>query len=155
MTSNKELRDLIRKAEDAGAQIMVSYDPEAAVQEGRAIINAVGVLKTEMPPFNDIGPGWISSISAAEILGTALSKVAPPMSSNDGGPAFPLGANSPWRGLSMRDYFAAKAMAGFCADGAMADECSRRGIPPTEARYVYAKNAYALADAMLAERSKP
>jgi hypothetical protein len=76
MTSNKELRDLIRKAEDAGAQIMVNYDDFAAIYEGRSIISEVRVIKTALPPFNKMGPGWMSPISAAEILGAALAKVS-------------------------------------------------------------------------------
>jgi hypothetical protein len=75
MTSNKELRALIRRAEDAGAEILVNYDDFAAIDEGRAIISEVKVIKTTLPPFNKIGPGWMSPIFAAEILGGALAKV--------------------------------------------------------------------------------
>jgi len=57
-------------------------------------------------------------------------------------------------GMSLRDYFAAKSLQGFCADGSMADECSRRGLDVDESRKVYAKNAYAMADAMLEARGK-
>jgi hypothetical protein len=75
MCSAKELRDIIRKAEDAGAQILVRYDEQAAADEGRAIISEVRVIKTELLPFNKIGPGWMSPIFAAEILGGALAKL--------------------------------------------------------------------------------
>jgi hypothetical protein len=47
-------------------------------------------------------------------------------------------------GLSLRDYFAAKAMQGFAATPHMAQWCSED----------VATSAYRLADAMLAEREK-
>lgn len=68
---------------------------------------------------------------------------------NDGGPAFPHvpdGAGDKWNtwdtGMTLRDYFAAKAMQGICAHqdtwGLMDDEI--------------VKKAYALADNMLRAR---
>ena len=65
------------------------------------------------------------------------------MSKNDGGPAFPL--LSEWhQGMPLRDYFAAAALQGFCANNQSLkwepDEC--------------AADAYQFADAMLAERDK-
>ena len=63
---------------------------------------------------------------------------------DDGGPAFP-GERVDMRfmdrapGMSLRDYFAAQALAMF-----------NPGIP----RKIIAETAYALADAMLAERQK-
>ena len=83
---------------------------------------------------------------------------------NDGGPAFPAKAsidrstgelqsyqfgnhNFDTLGLSLRDYFAAKAMAGFLSSGR---------VNPDHAAGIFAdevsKKAYALADAMLAAR---
>ena len=72
---------------------------------------------------------------------------------NDGGPAFPIppaGTGDPRdsmtvgsSGLSLRDYFAARALQGMLADTGCGG--------PFEA---YAKDAYLHADAMLAERSK-
>ena len=72
------------------------------------------------------------------------------MSTNNGGPAFPLATSgygaTPVNGMTLRDYFAAKAMqgaiAGMAARGetAIYRECS--GL------------AYDMADAMLAEREK-
>ena len=64
----------------------------------------------------------------------------------DGGPAFPV-ANGPdtgWDdGMSLRDYFAAKAMQGILSSDA-------EGVD-----FVYiASSAYRLADAMIAERKK-
>lgn len=79
------------------------------------------------------------------------------MSNFDGGPVFPAlpehGLNSRMPGMSLRDYFAARAMQSFMAwaleqrpfDGyETASKCCE----------AYAKHAYAIADAMLAEREK-
>lgn len=71
-----------------------------------------------------------------------------------GGPAFPetspdpLGGNAQVSGMTMRDYFAAKAIQGFLASFAGAD-CR---MPTPEQ---LAHDAYQQADAMIAERSKP
>lgn len=82
---------------------------------------------------------------------------------DDGGPAYPVDTrresaenggeyghqtgNTTWQfpGMSMRDYFAAKAMAAYIA----ADELY--SIPCRE----LAISAYEISDAMLAERAKP
>ena len=81
------------------------------------------------------------------------------MSKNTGGPAFPMAdpfafspANEGYakrlaEGMSMRDYFAAKAMQGIMA-GILGDG----GDWPN--REIVVANAYATADAMLAERVK-
>ena len=74
------------------------------------------------------------------------------MSNKTGGPAFPelgnVGCNSDWQsesGMTLRDYFAAKAMQGmFAAD---TDE----SVMPIERK---AAEAYAMADAMLAAREQ-
>jgi len=76
---------------------------------------------------------------------------------DNGGPAFPCevlvdqcGTKSTWEGMTLRDYFAAKAMQGWLASFS----CESRH--PTEsggAKYVAAAS-YAMADAMLAERNK-
>ena len=78
------------------------------------------------------------------------------MSKNDGGPAFPatswtkdgdfLGEN---QGMSLRDYFAAKAMQGFMA-GHIAYYGHENYWKPSD----MAGDAYQIADAMLAERDK-
>ena len=62
---------------------------------------------------------------------------------NDGGPAFPLKEplTSDYLGMSLRDYFAAKAM-----QSLVALDC----ITAT----MVAEDAYAIADAMLAARDK-
>lgn len=63
---------------------------------------------------------------------------------NDGGPAFPM-HRLDVRGMTLRDYFAAKAMQGmFAAD---TDE----SVMPIEGK---AAEAYAMADAMLAAREQ-
>ena len=78
------------------------------------------------------------------------------MSKNNGGPAFPkqphrltngmLEGNN--EGMTLRDYFAAKAMQGFCV-------CTVDDNPIAEWNFSYfAEYAYKAADAMLAEREK-
>ncbi len=86
----------------------------------------------------------------------------------DGGPAFPVlttltdkgklaglqtGPSSGWEtGLSIRDYFAAKAMqAAFCSDTVAARDGR---YDETNWAEVVALNAYEMADAMLKERAK-
>ena len=66
---------------------------------------------------------------------------------DDGGPAFPLGTTcEEWmNGMSLRDYFAAKAMMCEIPDG----------IPvPSTAQEQVAMYAYQMADAMLKARQK-
>lgn len=72
------------------------------------------------------------------------------MAKNDGGPAFPLQSIGPdfaagYAGMTLRDYFAAKALVGFMGSGD-ADWAER---PES-----FAREAYRMADAMLAEREK-
>lgn len=68
------------------------------------------------------------------------------MSIQTGGPAFPAtqeqGCNTGVSGMTLRDYFAATSLQGILASG---DEYDDEGI---------STHAYALADAMLAERAK-
>ena len=67
---------------------------------------------------------------------------------NNGGPAFPSAGdgNETWahEGMTLRDYFAAKAMQGILAGWAS-------GLPPSS---IAAEAAYDLADAMLKARNK-
>jgi len=71
---------------------------------------------------------------------------------DDGGPAFPCvineeggGYNPEANGMTLRDYFAAKAMQGmFCHDSSFVKTWQEQT----------AKDAYTMADAMLAEREK-
>ena len=71
---------------------------------------------------------------------------------NAGGPAFPgykldhAGREVPFTGMSLRDYFAAKAMMAFWMDPDVIN-CMRD--PDAVARY-----AYEMADAMLVARSQ-
>lgn len=70
------------------------------------------------------------------------------MSKDNGGPAFPVPGDQPdesFNGMTLRDYFAAKAMQGFMANKNRPTSFS----PEDDATYFYA-----IADAMLAERSK-
>ena len=77
-----------------------------------------------------------------------------------GGPAFPLPGElglgltpKEMRGMTLRDYFAAKAMQGMLAG---LDRDARRFMQrEPEPAAVMAKASYTIADAMLAERSKP
>lgn len=72
----------------------------------------------------------------------------------EGGSAFPIpasdlsGSYEPEPGMSLRDYFAAKAMAAFNANP------GSWGSPNVNDEEI-AKMAYRQADAMLAERDKP
>jgi hypothetical protein len=67
------------------------------------------------------------------------------MSDTNGGPAFPISTSLAWQhpGLSIRDYFAAKAM-----QAALSARLPENELD-TCARY-----AYAMADAMLAAREQ-
>lgn len=65
---------------------------------------------------------------------------------NTGGPAFPVPGDQydqSFNGMDLRDYFAAKAMAGICAHR------DNWGFPSSQA---IAKQAYDIADAMLEAR---
>ena len=79
------------------------------------------------------------------------------MSKDTGGPAFPVTLPSgesyqghlPHDGMTLRDYFAAKALAGFAANPSMIDSNDSKAIA------YMADSAYQVADAMLAARVKP
>ena len=60
---------------------------------------------------------------------------------HDGGQAFPYSHESERQGMTLRDYFAGQAMAGM-----LANHKSQAGIA------VYSKDAYDVADAMIAAR---
>lgn len=76
---------------------------------------------------------------------------------NDGGSAFPLKEplTSDSEGMTLRDYFAAKAMAAFTTSPWTANDL---GISrPCDGETLFeacARNAYLMADAMLAQRNK-
>jgi len=82
------------------------------------------------------------------------------MNKETGGPAFPQKEplTSDWEGMTLRDYFAAKAVAALIAEPmwnemqvAMVLEIGRKPLAGAE---LYASAAYALADAMLEARKK-
>ena len=70
------------------------------------------------------------------------------MSKKTGGPAFPQPTDSTllWQGMTLRDYFAAKAITGHLADGGW--KCDQSHFDDV------AKGAYRLADAMLKAREQ-
>ena len=80
------------------------------------------------------------------------------MSANNGGPAFPTPSTpepGTIHGATMRDYFAAKALQGFCANPAVFAENGMSGwnlVNCTDEQL--ADVCGCLADAMLAERAQ-
>lgn len=74
------------------------------------------------------------------------------MSSNDGGPAFPLSVKSDpaviSHGMTLRDYFAGQALVGICSAGRHVE------YGPETQGNVTSREAYCLADAMLKERDR-
>jgi hypothetical protein len=85
---------------------------------------------------------------------------------NDGGPAFPetrwddkTRQEVQWCGMTLRDYFAAKALSGLLSDSTITAPCisnTPEGIEKERREFAQemAKSAYRFADAMLAERDK-
>ena len=73
---------------------------------------------------------------------------------NNGGDAFPC-THSSWRGMTLRDYFAAKAMQGLLSDtttmGNISKDAKTLGV--CSVKYVVSA-AYDFADAMLAARGE-
>lgn len=70
---------------------------------------------------------------------------------NDGGPAFPipgLHEDADFNGMTLRDYFAAKAM-----QAIIAAQVGNDGVTLMGEDYI-ANSAYAMADFMLMERAK-
>ena len=67
---------------------------------------------------------------------------------DNGGPAFPVGSGDMRDpvGMTLRDYFAAKAMASAFGDPLEATQAGKEYI---------ARHAYAMADAMLSAREQP
>ena len=72
------------------------------------------------------------------------------MSNNTGGPAFPNegfnGWGEPQQGMTLRDYFAAKAMQGMLANPKLQEQILKAGQSWIE------ESAWAVADAMLKTR---
>jgi len=72
---------------------------------------------------------------------------------NDGGPAFPRDERyAGHNGMTLRDYFAAKAMQGVCASDDHCDEDGETFIYEDGYFSDVATHAYAMADAMLKAR---
>lgn len=78
-------------------------------------------------------------------------------------PAFPCEPNGgcgPWDGMTLRDYFAAKAMAALIAKIPLHDRQGEHGIHAPEVSEIHqvrldvAQSAFDYADAMIAEREK-
>ncbi len=66
------------------------------------------------------------------------------MSTKDGRPAFPvLEGDTQWLGMSLRDYFAAKAMQGMLSDSKLQGKMEE-----------FAARSYAMADAMIKAREE-
>jgi len=77
------------------------------------------------------------------------------MTTNTGGPAFPGATyDGPFAGMSLRDFFAAKAMQGIyaCPDHVTEPDGSDGPDPLTDSDI--ARLAYQMADAMLKEREQ-
>lgn len=73
-----------------------------------------------------------------------------------GGPAFPVGSGDMRdpTGMSLRDYFAAKAIQGLaCSDQTLWPSGADESDDPTDALFM-ARTAYMIADAMLKARDK-
>jgi hypothetical protein len=83
---------------------------------------------------------------------------------NDGGPAFPRqsdqtirgaqGYQSGENGMSLRDWFAGKALSGFLGDHLLSASLDSNCGEGNEGAETNARWAYQLADAMIAEREK-
>ena len=86
------------------------------------------------------------------------------MTKDTGGPAFPVAFQELDRqgmpcaqaqfetGMTLRDYFAAKALEGLIGSGPEAVVHTDKGVLQVPGRVAYPKIAYEYADAMLAER---
>lgn len=57
-------------------------------------------------------------------------------------------------GMTLRDYFAAKAMSAAMANPYTGKEIHNQNIPKSEQKRFLVENAYEIADAMLEERAK-
>lgn len=77
------------------------------------------------------------------------------MSKNDGGSAFPMATKGAPEGMTLRDFFAAKAMQGMLSNDEMIfryGACAKENnISPD---IVLATAAYGISDAMISERAK-
>lgn len=69
------------------------------------------------------------------------------MTTDNGGPAFPLKRDDICNGMSLRDWFAGQALSGLLSQA--------NGTAMTSEKRLGAAWAYKMADAMIAERLKP
>lgn len=79
------------------------------------------------------------------------------MTTNNGGPAFPFTADGyePHKGMSLRDYFAAKTMQALISKSPFFDKYGENGVllqDIEQFRYDIAISAYGYADAMIEAR---
>ena len=82
---------------------------------------------------------------------------------NDGGPAFPipLAEGQRWQGMApcdgmtLRDYFAAKAMQGILSDiKTLSEVMIKQGVPLNNRPEILAATSFSMADAMIKARSE-
>lgn len=77
---------------------------------------------------------------------------------NTGGPAFHTPVSKPlenyYTGMTLRDYFAAKAMQAMVPDMETAGRLALAGEDPNSTIRTICKGAYVIADTMLAERER-
>jgi hypothetical protein len=70
------------------------------------------------------------------------------MTKDTGGPAFPVPLNAPWEGMSLRDYFAAKAIPLF--EWSLMTQADGKNVMDSFS----AERCYMVADAMLRAREE-
>ncbi|WP_047274367.1 MULTISPECIES: hypothetical protein [Pseudomonas] len=77
------------------------------------------------------------------------------MNKDNSAPAFPSDSNEfgSVLGMSLRDYFAAKALQGYLANAWQAETLDSLGESAAQQMETVAEISYAMADAMLANRS--
>ena len=84
--------------------------------------------------------------------GAAFPEIETDLTTNSGGADYPRTYS--YGGMSLRDYFAAKALNGMLSSDAHPDVILESLMASDEAIASRARFAYAVADAMIAERNK-
>ena len=79
--------------------------------------------------------------------------------SKDGGPAFPqahprMNGLEVTGGMTLRDYFAAAALTGMCANADISTHAAKQELSPKAVQISFAESAYAQADEMLKARGE-
>jgi hypothetical protein len=98
-------------------------------------------------------------LSISDIPTSQLVPGSSPKSINDGGPAFPgvredlSGAQRPYTGMTLRDYFAAAALNAIFSDKEFCKGLSRMQRDGYDENKVIAECAFKIADAMVARRN--